>query len=410
MIGLIQRAISLGVRVLLPLLLLALTDEHELGVYYLLTAFYGLLVSLGGLEASYYYSRSLVRAPGQLVRQAQLWSRFLQTIALFSLGAALIGALIGQAKFHYAIALVPFFIAFVASETMVNESTRLMWLVNRPAHATRSDLVRSFLLVTAVACSALTMKTVIAWPFFLIMAIGNAGILYWHTRQWPPLRRRMTSRRNPALLLVALVKGGRRCLSVSLPQFAYMQTVALWLLMERLSLDASMGKAAVAGYAFGTGIVVAGVSLILLPSLSNYKNIYLGIRRPGRNDRFALVVRCARVLTPLAFVLGIAVWLGVPVINHVMNRQVELPLALALAGAVSAACSGVCGQIGITLPAAYAWRLAIVAGLATLGIFSLPLLLGGIGVPAAAALVAGHGLLQVGLRVALIRFGKFDEA
>lgn len=398
--GLILRTFALGLRFAAPLVLLALSNEEQLGTYYLFIAFYTLAVTVSGLEASLYFSRRLLQHAHHARRSALLWWQFLRTITLFGLAAGAVAATIAWCQFDYSLALTPLVLLFLVSETIANEAGRLMWLLGRATHASRTDFARALGMVLAVSLAAWTTGSMLSPIFFVVLTLVNSLVIGWHARQILEVNGLPTVPFPAgAWSLRSAIRIGHDCLAFSGPQFVYSQAIGVWVLFERHFLDHMFGKATLGGYALAGGIIGAGTSILLQPRLSRYRARYLRLPRPEHTDRLLLFIASARLIALFSFATCLAAYMMVPLLNQLLNKNVELPLTLAIAAGVSTTSISICGQIGIAFPRRQALAAAGAGcGLTLLLLMALPRL----GFTEAVFLLALHTVVQIGMRYALL--------
>lgn len=300
--GTLVRAATLGIRFLLPILILALATQEELGRYYLFAAAIALVVFFGTFELNIFFAKSYIEA-----RSADLIFHHFK-------------ALLTATLFLYAVLGTPALLCFLwwteennpllycgvifyaSTEIVANEHGRFLTNINHVRNVIFRDLYRAACVVLAGLLSLTLSRRIVSWEYFSILGILNATLIvveYFIAKRSVTEPVSSQDLRDQVRSAICAIRQTRGAVAES-------GILYLYPLLERMVLERTVGLAVVGGYAFFSSIIQAALSVIFLPTIAKFRSLVLQMPASARRESAPMVQGLLAFLLKL-FGIGLAV-------------------------------------------------------------------------------------------------------
>jgi hypothetical protein len=323
----IYRLASMGLRFCCPLLILAVSTPETMGSYYLFSVYFTFVVFLIALELAVPFSRKYLRRDRPAWRR-KVFSSFVATQLGLSAVLAAPVALVYWLGADAGPVLVVLFALAILTETCVNEVGRFFWNIGQAKIASRRDLVRSLIFVTAVTAAVVFDDTVVSVVSLGIIVVCNTGILWrelrvWGDGEWMARGKFMVGRTQT----MRLMKRVGRSVGESLPQVVHMQVLALHPLIERAVIESRIGMEMVGAYSFQYSVIQSGASLLLMPVVAMTRRSILAANGPGEWSRaYSLSLTLLLKIMLVAGALAVVAHFAIPILAAVLNKNISSTL------------------------------------------------------------------------------------
>jgi hypothetical protein len=300
-IGIVIRAVSVGIRFCLPILILAIAGQEELGRYYLYTSAIALIIFCSTFELNLYFAKTYVNNPSKeyIFQHFQgVLTTALILNAIFGC-PALIGFLWWSGERDIDLYVTAFF--YVSTEVVVNEYGRYLTNISKVKSVVYRDLYRAVSIVLAGVISLVLFQKVVSWMYFFIFGLLNATLLMFENYNAKREIRELT----PSVGLHQHIQVTISTIRQTKGAVAQSSLVYLYPLIERIMLESTVGLAVLGGYAFLSSVIQASVSVIFLPAIARYRTLVLQLgtfRRESESSKipglacFILKTLCLGVL------------------------------------------------------------------------------------------------------------------
>lgn len=336
----IYRLASMGLRFSCPLLILAVSTPAMMGKYYLFSAYFTFVVFLIALELAIPYSRRYLRRDQPAWRR-RVFSSFVVSQLGLSVALAVPVCVVYFVGSEAAPSLVLLFALVVISETCINEVGRFFWNIGQARIASRRDLVRSVVFVSAVTAAVVIDQEVVSRVSLGIIFVCNVLILVYELHSWGTgadilvtlLHSRWASARHMVRRIV-------RAVGESLPQVIHMQVLAVQPLLERALIESRIGVEMVGAYSFQYSVIQAATSLFLLPLIATTRRAILGAGSPSdwvqaHDLSIKLLLKVLLTCTLMATMAHFAIPLMAVVLGKSVSSSILVLIAALLAASAA---------------------------------------------------------------------------
>lgn len=268
----IYRLLSLGMRFGCPLLILYISNPALLGEYYLFLIAYTFVVFLVSLEIGIVFSGRYLQSRSS-ANQREIFTQLISTQAWLGLILATPVIIIYAFTKSISADIVSLLVLFVISEACVNESGRFFWNIGRSDVASFRDFARAIAFSSSIIVSV-TFHDAVVTATSLIMLLGfNLSLIALEMRRWgvSGISFRFVNTKGLRHRFTEVSK----LISIAKPQILHLQMLSLLPLLERASLEKTVGLAFVGSYSFQYAIVQSGASLFLMPKVAEFRRLIL---------------------------------------------------------------------------------------------------------------------------------------
>ena len=255
------RVATLGIRILVPIGILAIFSENEMGVYYYWVTCQAFFVMLGGAELSVFFAKQFLSARLDKTRQGTLLSLVFCSF-LCALFLQPIAIPITYAITDFSLLFIIIFAFTNVFESTVNEVGRFYWNIGDVYWPSLRDLIRSLAFSLSIFVSILISKEAISIFTLFIQMIFNIFLIMYELRKNNISIFKIGIFNFRSFILFIRRTINAVCYSAS--HIFHMQTLNSFPLFERVFLKFTSGYDIVAGYSFLLSIIqtVSGLSTI----------------------------------------------------------------------------------------------------------------------------------------------------
>ncbi|MDH4395554.1 MAG: hypothetical protein QE278_07740 [Limnobacter sp.] len=270
-LGIAIRAGTVGIRFLLPVLVLAIANQEELGRYYLYTAAIALIIFSTTCEINLFFSKAYVQDPSQsLIFQHFIGLLTTALILNTTFGSPILVSFLwwsGERDFKIYVA----FFYYLNSEVVVNEYGRYLTNISKVNSVVFRDLYRAISLVLSALISLASCEKIVTWEFFLAFGLFNTALLlfeYFYARSFFNGTIPNFELSNNIRTTIAAIRQTRGAIAQSAISYFYP-------LFERIILERTVGLSTLGGYALLTSLIQAAVSVLFLPTIARFRTTVL---------------------------------------------------------------------------------------------------------------------------------------
>lgn len=309
-LGIAVRAGTVGIRFFLPVFILALADQEELGRYYLYTSAIALIIFSITFELNLFFAKAYVNNPSKESIFQHFEGILKASLILYATFGtpALIGFLWWSEARDHTLYVTAFF--YVGSEVVVNEYGRYLTNISQVKSVVFRDLYRAVSIVVAGILSLVLCNRIISWEYFFAFGLLNTALLMFEYFD----AKRGVSELIPRVGMHQHFRHTISAIGQTKGAVAQSGIVYLYPLIERIILERTVGLTVLGGYAFLSSVVQAAVSVMFLPAIARFRTLVLQLEGFHRAKESSKIPGLAS-FTLKIFGIGALVVLGLQLIG-----------------------------------------------------------------------------------------------
>jgi O-antigen/teichoic acid export membrane protein len=322
LIGINSRFFGTLLRFFIPILIMYLSTEEQLGIYYLSLSTLITFSSFFGLEFGFFYSKLYLNA--EYRDRTSVFNEFIFKISCLLLPFILIACIIFV--FFSLLNVSLFFYIFVTIliffECISFEIGRFMWNIGEAHQASFRDFIKSIFLVIACASSLVMFQEILTTFTIIFLIAGNICIILFEIHRWGDVFK--FKKLKDSFILKNFIRENyiflKKHLAISGPQFIQNQSIAFNMLIERLLITSTLGLATVGIYSFIYSVLQTGSSLFFMPNSAKTKEMIIKGQPMFKNPEiFSTAIQLIRIIFTYVFVCACSLYLIIPYLGNILD-------------------------------------------------------------------------------------------
>ena len=322
--GLNYRVIGTGIRFTVPLFIIAVSSENELGVYYLSLSILLTASSFLGLEMGYFFSTKYLSKNTSSKKNVLnilitkcIWIPFLISILIVTF--YVFGAGVNIPLFVF---LLPILFSL---EACSYEIGRFFWNIGEIDQASYRDFIKSIFFIIAIYTSLIVTDSVLSAYSIIILILSNICIIFYEVRKWGNLN---DLRKNFFILkkdwLSKSVTFLKTLLNACGPQFVQNQVIGLTMLFEKIFITSLLGLSTQGVFSFVYSIMQTSAALFLMPSAAKTKQIIISDHPHFNNPKiYSAAINYLPIVVFFMIIFAIASYFAIPVLADIMDKDID---------------------------------------------------------------------------------------
>lgn len=293
------RFISIFIRFLVPILITQISNQEELGLYYLYVSVFTFVIFVYSFELNFYFSKKELTSneKSQFINLIQLTAAII-TVYLFLGIPTLIGTQYIFTPFEKVTLVMS--LLFVGSEKVLNEYGRFFTNLGLISKVIYLDLFRSISHLLSCVFSLTLTERILTTYYFLSFFILNIIIIIVYLVSCRHKNNTISVKSTIFEIRKSIINGvitSKGVITQSFMSFIYP-------IIERFLLERTVGLTIVGGYVFFQTLIQSMISILFLPKISNLRKqaIYLS-DSSSLNEKVSLTGLTS--LTMLTLVCGL---------------------------------------------------------------------------------------------------------
>lgn len=395
------RLAALAIKFAVPIFILSLSNQAELGHYYLSTGVLIFVVTLIGLEMAIPFAARYLSARTERQRRRVFSTLFLTLVPTgFLLSAPAVAFCALQTRQELSVlAWLP--VVFTV-ELCVNELGRFHWNVGHSRTASRREVARAVSL-TAAALTSLWLKGHVVTALSLSMLCGlNSLLLITEIRHFGMLPSTRLLYRLKLLQPNRFLAQLRLLLLTCGPQVIQIQLICLQPLLERWLIERKLGMDMVGAFSFHYSLIQTSASLLLITKVGQLRKLILA-QHDATPEAHMAALRFMALTMALIGACAALMHLTLPFLMQLLDKHVSSGWEITAVASLS----GCAATFASAVSPLYAGRARILSANLLTAVAMLPLLiplvlapwLGPFSTPQVLALIVAGATLQLMCRV-----------
>jgi len=321
--GLNYRVIGTGIRFTVPLFIIAVSSEYELGLYYLSLSILLTASSFLGLEMGYFFSTRHL-SKDNFEKKYILNFLIIRCMKISLLICFLILALY---IFTNGVDIPPyiFLIPILFSlEACSYEMGRFFWNIGEVHQASFRDFIKSIFFIIAIYASLILSDSVLSVYSIAILILSNLCIIFYEVRKWGNFRDLFSNffvlKENWAYEWINFLK---ILLNACGPQFVQNQVIGLTMLFEKVFITNLLGLSAQGIFSFIYSVMQTSAALFLMPSAAKTKQIIIS-DHPNFDDPkiYLAAIRYLPVVILFMVIFATISYFAIPILGAIMDKDI----------------------------------------------------------------------------------------
>ena len=281
--GLNYRVLGTGIRFTVPLFIIAISTEYELGLYYLSLSVLLTASSFLGLEMGYFFSTKYLSKDITDKKDIlnQLIINCTNISLLITLPIILVYAMLTEENLPLYVFLIPLLFTLEACSFEIG---RFFWNIGEVSQASFRDFIKSFFFIVAIYVSLLITDSILSFYSIVILIISNITIILYEISKWGDYKKLFKNffilKNNSIIEVGSFI---RLLISACGPQFIQNQVIGFTMLLEKIFITSLLGLSAQGIYSFIYSIMQTSAALFLMPSAAKTKQTIIA-DHPYFND------------------------------------------------------------------------------------------------------------------------------
>ncbi len=394
----VYRLAALAIKFTIPLLILSLSSQAELGHYYLGTGVLIFVVTLIGLETAIPFAGRYLLARTEH-RRRLVFSVFFLNLVLTGLALSAPVVLFCALHTPYGLGLLAWLPVVFTVELCVNEFGRFHWNVGHGETASRREVARAISLTVAALTSLWVEGHVVTGLSLSLLSGFNSLLLLREVRRFGLLPNAALLRRLEFLKPRRFPSRLRTLLGTCGPQVVQIQLISLQPLLERWLIERRLGMEMVGAFSFHYSLIQTSAALILIAKVGQLRRLILSESMAPGGMVYMAALRFLGLALALIGACAVSVYLALPVMTQLLGKHVSSGWLITTV----AAFSGCTATFASAVSPLYAGHDRVLRANLLTVVAMLPLLLplalapwpGPLGTPLVLALIVAGSALQL---------------
>ncbi len=320
--GINFRSLSSAIRFSIPIGILFISNESQLGLYYLALSILLTGSTFLGIELGYFFSTKYLSKESKNL--SLIFNELVSRSLLISITSCLIVFSI-FIIFNQDLDLYFFFLPLLfAIEACSYEIGRFFWNIGEVKQASKRDFIKSIFFVIAVFSSIALTESVISIYSIGIIIASNILIISYEVKIWGSLKELFPQTTKEKFFHISnFFDFIRSVVKTCGPQFIQNQVIGFTMLVEKLFITALIGLSAQGAYSFIYSIVQTSAALFLMPAAAKTKQIIIS-DHPHFNDPYIYRFAIKYLPTVILFISVFSFFavIFVPILGEVLNKNI----------------------------------------------------------------------------------------
>lgn len=322
--GLNYRLIGTGIRFTVPLYIIALSTEYELGLYYLSLSILLTASSFLGLEMGYFFSTKYLSK--DIINKKDILNQLIINCTnislLVTIPIVLVYAILAKAHLPLYIFLVPLLFTLEACSF---ELGRFFWNIGEVSQASFRDFIKSIFFIVAIYASLQITDSILSIYSVTILIISNICIIFYEILKWGDYKKLF---KNFFILkntsIIEVYSFIRLLISACGPQFVQNQVIGLTMLIEKIFITSLLGLSAQGIYSFIYSLMQTSAALFLMPSAAKTKQTIIA-DHPYFNDPkiYLAAIRYLPIVILFLSIFAVISFFAVPILADIMEKSID---------------------------------------------------------------------------------------
>lgn len=322
--GLNYRVLGTGIRFTVPLFIIAISTEYELGLYYLSLSVLLTASSFLGLEMGYFFSTKYLSKDITDKKDIlnQLIINCTNISLLITLPIILVYAMLTEENLPLYVFLIPLLFTLEACSFEIG---RFFWNIGEVSQASFRDFIKSFFFIVAIYVSLLITDSILSFYSIVILIISNIVIILYEISKWGDYKKLFKNffilKNNSIIEVVSFV---RLLISACGPQFIQNQVIGFTMLLEKIFITSLLGLSAQGIYSFIYSIMQTSAALFLMPSAAKTKQTIIE-DHPYFNDPkiYLAAIRYLPIVILFLSIFAVISFFAVPILADFMEKSFD---------------------------------------------------------------------------------------